>query len=39
MGIPVNRSFDFKLADIGTRTDQDTGADTDTFAIACAHQW
>ena len=39
MGIPVNRSFGFKLAYIGTRTDQDTGADTDSFIVACAYQW
>jgi len=39
MGIPVNRSLGFKLAYIGIRTDQDTGADTDTFAIAFAYQW
>jgi hypothetical protein len=39
MGIPVNRSFGFKLGYIGIRTRQDTGADTDTFAIGCSYQW
>lgn len=38
-GIPVNRSFGFKIAYIGTRTDQDTGTDTDTISIGCALQW
>lgn len=39
VGIPVSRTFGFKLAYLGTRTQQDTGADTDTIAIGCALQW
>jgi hypothetical protein len=39
LGIPVNRSFGFKIGYIGTRTREDTGADTDTLAIACSLQW
>ena len=39
LGIPVNRSFGFKLGYIGTRTRQDTGADTGTLTIACSLQW
>lgn len=39
VGIPVNRSFGFKLAYVGTRTDQDTGSDTDTLTIGCSLQW
>jgi hypothetical protein len=39
LGIPVNRSFGFKIGYIGTRTREDTGADTDTFTIACSYQW
>ena len=29
----------FKLADIGTRTQEDTGADTDTFSLAFSMMW
>jgi hypothetical protein len=39
VGIPVNRSFGFKIAYVGTRTDQDTGSDTDTLTIGCSLQW
>lgn len=39
VGIPVNRSFGFKIAYVGTRTDQDTGADADTLTIGCSLQW
>jgi hypothetical protein len=39
LGIPVNRSFGFKIGYVGTRTQEDIGADTDTFAIACSLQW
>jgi hypothetical protein len=39
VGIPVNRSFGFKLAYVGTRTDQDTGSDSDTLTIGCSLQW
>jgi hypothetical protein len=39
MGIPVNRSFGFKIGYIGTQTQEDTGADTNTLAIACSYQW
>lgn len=38
-GIPVNRSFGFKIAYIGIRTQEDTGSDNDTFTIACSLQW
>ena len=38
-GIPVNRQIGIKIAYIGTRTDQDTGMDTDTVTVACAFQW
>jgi hypothetical protein len=39
LGIPVNRSFGFKIGYVGTRTQEDIGADTDTLAIACSLQW
>jgi hypothetical protein len=39
LGIPVNRSFGFKIGYIGTRTREDTGADTEALAIACSLQW
>jgi hypothetical protein len=39
MGIPVNRDFGFKIAYIGTRTQEDTGSDTDTFTIGCSVMW
>jgi hypothetical protein len=38
-GIPVNRSFGFKIAYIGIRTREDTGSDNDTLAIGCSLQW
>ena len=38
-GIPVSRFFGFKIAYIATRTDQKTGADTNTLAIGCSLQW
>jgi len=38
-GIPVSRAFGFKIAYVGTRTDQKTGADTNTLAIGCSLQW
>jgi hypothetical protein len=39
LGIPVNRSFGFKIGYVGIRTRENTGADTDTLAIACSLQW
>jgi len=39
LGIPVNHSFGFKIGYIGTRTQEETGADTDTLTIACSLQW
>ncbi|MEN9975616.1 MAG: hypothetical protein RLZZ282_1622 [Verrucomicrobiota bacterium] len=39
VGIPVNRAFGFKIAYVCTRTDQKTGADTNTLAIGCSLQW
>jgi hypothetical protein len=38
-GISVSRTFGFKIAYVATRTDQPTGADTNTFAIGCSLQW
>ncbi len=38
-GIPASRVFGFKIAYIGTRTDQKTGSDTNTLAIGCSLQW
>jgi Putative MetA-pathway of phenol degradation len=38
-GFPINRQIGVKIAYIGTRTDQDTGSDTDTVSIGCAIQW
>lgn len=39
LGIPVNRALGFKLAYIGTRTDQATGADTDSFSVGFSVMW
>lgn len=39
LGIPVNRAMGFKLAYIGTRTQEATGADTDTFSLAFSMMW
>ena len=39
LGIPVSKAFGFKIAYVGTRTDQLTGADTNTLAIGCSLQW
>ena len=39
LGIPINRAMGFKLAYIGTRTQEDTGADTDTFSLAFSMMW
>lgn len=39
MGIPINRSVGIKLAYIGTRTQEDTGADTDTFSAGISMMW
>jgi hypothetical protein len=38
-GFPINRQIGVKIAYIGTRTDQDTGSDTNTLSIGCAIQW
>lgn len=38
-GIPVSRTFGFKIAYIATRTQEDTGSDTDTFTIGCSVIW
>lgn len=38
-GIPVSRAFGFKIAYLGTRTDQKTGSDTNTLALGCSLQW
>ena len=39
LGIPINRAMGFKLSYIGTRTQEDTGADTDTFSLAFSMMW
>jgi hypothetical protein len=39
LGIPVNRTAGFKLSYIGTRTQEDTGADTDIFALGFSVMW
>ncbi len=39
MGIPLSRTIGIKLAYIGTRTQQDTGADTDTFSVGIPVTW
>jgi hypothetical protein len=39
LGIPINRAMGFKLAYIGTRTRESTGADTDTFSLAFSMMW
>lgn len=39
LGIPINRAMGFKLAYIGTRTQKDTGADTDTFSLGFSMMW
>ena len=39
LGIPINRAMGIKLAYIGTRTQKDTGADTDTFSLAFSMMW
>lgn len=39
LGIPINRAMGFKLAYIGTRTQEDTGADTDTFSLGLSMMW
>lgn len=39
LGIPVTRTMGFKLAYIGTRTQEDTGADTDTFSLGFSVMW
>jgi len=39
LGIPINRAMGFKLSYIGTRTQKDTGADTDTFSLAFSMMW
>lgn len=39
MGIPISRTVGIKLAYIGTRTQEDTGADTDTFSVGISMMW
>jgi hypothetical protein len=39
LGIPINRAMGFKLSYIGTRTQEDTGADTDTFSLGFSMMW
>jgi len=39
MGIPVNRAMGFKLAYVGARTQEDTGADSDTFSLGFSVMW
>jgi hypothetical protein len=39
LGVPISRAAGFKLGYIGTRTDQDTGADTETFIAALSVMW
>ncbi len=39
LGIPINRTMGFKLAYVGTRTQQDTGADTNTFSAGFSLMW
>ncbi len=39
LGVPVSRTMGFKFLYVGTRTDQDTGADTNTFAAAFSVMW
>lgn len=39
LGIPINRAMGFKLGYIGTRTQKETGADTDTFSLAFSMMW
>ena len=39
LGIPINRAMGFKLSYIGIRTQEDTGADTDTFSLAFSMMW
>ena len=39
LGIPVNRAMGFKLAYIGARTQEDTGADSDTFSLGFSVMW
>jgi hypothetical protein len=39
MGIPLSRTMGIKLAYIGTRTQEDTGADADTFVAAVSVMW
>ena len=38
-GIPVSRALGFKIAYVGTRTDQKAGSDTNTLAIGCSLRW
>jgi hypothetical protein len=39
VGIPVNRSFGFKLACVGIRPRENTGSDNDKLTIGCSLQW
>jgi Putative MetA-pathway of phenol degradation len=39
MGFSLSRSLSVKFNYIGTQTQQDTGADTNTFAVSCSYQW
>ena len=39
MGIPLNRAMGIKLAYIGTRTEEDTGADTATYSAGFTVMW
>ena len=39
LGIPINRKVGLNVGYIGTRTDNDTGADLDTFTAGCSFLW
>ncbi len=39
LGVPISRTMGLKLVYISTRTDQDTGADTNTFAAGFSVMW
>ena len=39
LGLPINRKVGVSIGYIGTRTDQDTGADLDSFTVGCSFLW
>lgn len=39
LGFPVSRHMGFKLAYIGTRTQESTGIDSDTYAVGFSAFW